>query len=83
MKYNIYLTQSIETLMNKELIATANSFKEARVNIVQYLDSHNLGNNNYWRYLLAEDATYIDFGSWSKFIAIVPPITVEDMMQED
>ena len=83
MKHNIYLTQSIETLMNEELIATANSFKEARANIVQYLDSHNLSNNNYWRYLLAEDATYIDFGSWSKFIAIVPPVTVEDMIRED
>lgn len=82
MKYTVYLTQSIEALINEKIITTADTFKEARISIVEYLDTHNLGNNHYWRYLLAEDATYIDFGSWSKFVAITPPVSMEEMMKD-
>ena len=32
---------------------------------------------------MGETATFIDYGSWSKFIAIVPPISIKELSGED
>jgi hypothetical protein len=39
--------------------------------------------NHYWRLLLTSTATFIDYGSWSKFIAIIPPISMKELTGEN
>jgi hypothetical protein len=80
MKYKLYITDSIETLENEKLIGEADSFSEARQKIVSYLDNSDHHQEPYWRYLMAEHATCIDFGSWTKFVAIIPPVSTKEMM---
>jgi len=31
---------------------------------------------------MGETATFIDYGSWSKFIAIVPPVSIKELTGE-
>lgn len=74
MRYKIFLTDSIETLQNEELIAEANTFEEACHTLSEALRERGYGNSPYWRFLMHSFATVIDFGNWSKFAAIVPPV---------
>lgn len=83
MEYKIFLTDSIEMLKNEQLIGEANSYKEACKNIQQYIAESDLPKEPYWRFLSHETVTIIDFGSWSKFAAIVPPISVKELMGEE
>jgi len=72
MKYKIFTSDSIETLHNETEIGEANTYQEACEIIREAIPK--AANNPYWRILMAETATFIDYGSWSKFAAIVPPI---------
>lgn len=82
-KYKIYLSNSIEVLENEQLIGGANSYNEACKVINEYLEVNKFHQEPYWRFLLGEVATFIDYGSWSKFIAIVPPVSMKEMMGEE
>ena len=82
MKHKIYLTDSIEILRNEVLIGSANTFQEAGKIINNYLDANDIHREPYSRYLMGEIATFIDFGSWSKFIAIIPPFAISDLTQD-
>lgn len=79
MNHKIYLTDSIEILQNEVLIGSADTFQEAGKIINNYLDANGIHREPYSRYLMGETATFIDFGSWSKFIAVIPPFTMQEM----
>ena len=83
MKYKIFLSDSIEVLKNEELLGEANDYKEASAVIELKLQEKELYQEPYWRFLMDSTATFIDFGSWSKFIAIVPPISMVEIVGED
>lgn len=74
MKYKAFLSDSIEVLRNEELICEGNSYQEICSTLNEYFQEHQIYTEPYWRLLLGSTATFIDFGSWSKFVAIVPPI---------
>ena len=83
MRYKIFLTDSIEVLENEQLIGSANSYKEACEIIDDFLSVNNFRQEPYWRFLMNETATMIDYGSWSKFIAIVPPVSMRELSGAD
>jgi len=83
MKYSAYLTTNISSLENEELICTADDYQEICKRIDAYLNEHNIYQEPYWRFLMDPNATFIDFGSWSKFVAIVPPVSNREMIGED
>ena len=80
--YKIFLSDSIEVLKNEQLIGGANSYKEACQIIRDHLAVNQFYQEPYWRILIGETATFIDYGSWSRFAAIVPPIALEEMTKE-
>ena len=82
-KYCIFLSDSISVLVNEELLGKAKTFKEVREVINRELDKRGYQQDSYWRYSLDSNATFIDFGSWSKFIAVVPPISMQELTGED
>ena len=77
MKYKIYTSDWIDELVNEQLIGEANSYQEACVLIKQQIPQS--ADNPYWRLLLAQEATFIDYGSYSKFVAIMPPLTIDEI----
>ena len=76
MKYKLFLSSSIEILQDEELIGEANTYPAACKEINKQLSARGLRQDPHWRFLMSENATFIDFGSYSKFIAIVPPISL-------
>ena len=80
-RYKIYLSDSIEQLENKRLIGEADSYQEACKILKR--EEHLAATNPYWRLLLNDKATFIDFGSWSVFAAIVPPLSMKEITGED
>jgi hypothetical protein len=83
MPYKVFLTGSIECLENEELLGEADTYKEVCQVINTELENRALYQESYWRYLMDSTATFIDFGSWNKFIAIVPPVSNKEMMGEN
>ena len=84
MKYNLYLSSNIEVLsQDAEHFGMADSYSEACRIIQHYLKDNGYKDNHYWRFLMNDTATFIDFGSWSKFIAIIPPIPMKEIMGEN
>ena len=80
MRYQIFITPNIEeSLEGAQPIGAANSYLEVCKEINNYLSVINFHQEPYWRFLMEKEATFIDYGSWSKFIAIVPPLSIEDM----
>ena len=79
MKYKIYLSSSIEVLQNEQLIGGANTPQEACKVAGEYLSANNFHQEPYWRFLMGSTATFIDYGSYSKFLAIVPPLVMKDL----
>ena len=79
MKYKIFLTDSIEVLKNEVEIGAADTIEELMAQAVDYFDEAGIHSEEYWRYLMGDIATFIDFGSWSKFLAVVPPVTMADL----
>lgn len=82
-KYKIFLTDSIEVLENEQLIGGANTYQEVCKTISNYLAVNKFHTDPYWRFVMNETATMIDYGSWSKFIAIVPPISMKELTGSD
>ena len=79
MRYKIYQSRSIEELKDAELIGGADSYKEACKVIKDYLSVNSFHQEPYWRFLMCKHATIIDYGSYSKYMAIVPPLSMEEM----
>ena len=78
-KYRVYSTDSLEVIKNGKLLGGANSFQEACALIKEKLTNEH---DPYWRYLMGETATFIDYGSWSRFAAIVPPVSIQEIEGE-
>ena len=78
-KYHIYQTTSIESLENKELIGIANSYQEACRVIKEFLALNRAYQDPYWRFVMGTEATFVDYGSWTKWMAIVPPVAPAEM----
>ena len=74
-KYKVYLTNSIVSLINEKQIGNANTYQEACDVIREEVPGAK--SNPYWRILMCEYATIIDYGSYSHFAAIVPPVPVQ------
>lgn len=79
MKHKVYLTHSISSLLDPELISEVETFNEAWCAIDDFLAKHKFHKERYCRYLLDPDTTFIDFGSYCSFIAITPPFTRSEM----
>lgn len=77
MRYTIYQTDSIEELKNEIVIGGEDSPTEVNRAISDFLAVNHFHTDPYWRYLAGEKATFIDYGSWSKFIAVVPPLPLD------
>lgn len=76
-KHKIFLSDSCERLLNEELIGEADTYAEAYNLIRKTVQSRGIIWEPYDRILIGSTATFIDFGSWCKFAAIVPPIPKE------
>ena len=79
MKYTIYISDSIEQLVNEFPIGAADSYQDACKTLSAWLRDNGKQEEPYWRICLGETATFIDYGSWSKFAVIVPPISMEEL----
>ena len=79
-KYNVYqVTAATEELTDKQLVGVANSYQEACKVIQNFLAVNRAYQDPYWRYIMNPKATFIDYGSWTKWIAIVPPVSEEEL----
>ena len=79
MRYKIFLSDSIEVLSNEQFIAEANDIQDLLRAAWDYLDENEIDRDVYCRFVLGANVTFIDFGSWSKFLAIIPPISTKDI----
>ena len=70
-------------LKNETHMGSANNYRDICKVINNYLNEHNFYQEPYWRFLMDPNATLIDFGCWSKFVAIVPPVSNKEMMREN
>ena len=77
-RYKVFLTSSIEHLKYEVLLGEAETYREACK-----LISDNVPDNKYWRFLMNDTGTFIDYGSWSRFAAIVPPVPMKEMLGEE
>lgn len=77
MKYKIFFSDSIETLRNETLIGEANTYQDACVVLNSELRKGGRDSDPYWRFIMNENATFIDYGSWTRFAAIVPPVPMQ------
>lgn len=77
MKYKVFFTDSLNTLKNEQLLGGAETFQEACRLIKMHLPEGEM--IDYWRFLLDDTATFIDYGSRSHFAAIIPPVPVDEM----
>lgn len=73
-KYKVFISDDINVLENEEFIGDANTYQEACKILSTSIKEKNFYSDSYWRILMGSTATFIDFGSWSKFGAIVPPV---------
>lgn len=80
-KYHVYqVTAATEELTDKQLVGVANSYQEACTVIKDFLAVNRTYQDPYWRFIMSSEATFIDYGSWVKWMAIVPPISEEEIM---
>ena len=82
MKYIVYISNQIDALNGEVRIGEADDFEGACQVLDEYLESSKHITTPYWRYLLCAEATFIDFGSWSRFGAIVPAVSIEEMNKD-
>lgn len=76
-KYKVFSSKSIEVLADELFIGEADTYEEVCHIIRDYFKGAD--SNPYWRFCLNETATFVDYGSWSQFAAIVPPIPMSEM----
>ena len=83
MKYTVYTSNRIDALSGEVKIGEADDFEGA----CQVLDEHLKPSKHivtpYWRYSFCSGVTFIDFGSWSKFGAIVQVEPIEEVKGEE
>ena len=82
MKYTVYTSNRIDALSGEVKIGEADDFQGAVLVLNKYLESSTHITTPYWRYLFCAEATFIDFGSWSRFGAIVPAVSIEEVKGE-
>ena len=82
-RYRIFQAGAICKLEDARPIGAANSFQEACKIIKDYLAVNNFYQDPYWRFIMDSSATFIDYGSYSQFMAIVPPVSHQEMMGEN
>lgn len=83
MKYIVYISSQIDALSNEVKIGEADNLEGACQVLDEYLKSSKHVLTPYWRYLLYDEATFIDFGSWSRFGAVVPEEVKEEIKGEE
>lgn len=83
MKYIVYTSNQIDALSGEIKIGEADDFESACQVLDDYLKSSNYVVTPYWRYLLCSEVTFIDFGSWSRFGAIVPAVSLKEIQGEE
>lgn len=76
-KYIIFTTKSLGVLTEPEEIGRASTYKEACRLLTNFLKRNGHETSPYWRLLMDETGTFIDYGSWINFAAIVPPVPKE------
>ena len=76
MKHKIYLTNSIS-----EITEDAKYLGEAETpqEMWQLFNATGIKCDRYCRYILDEKITFIDYGSWSTFLAAEPAFTIADL----
>lgn len=79
MKYKVFISDSINILENAEFIGDADTYQEACQILSDIVKKKSFHSDLYWRIIMESTATFIDFGSWSKFGAIVPPVSIEEL----
>lgn len=79
-RYKLYITDSIEELINVELICESNSLEEIKSAACTEVAKRHYS-PNYWRYLAPPEGIFIDFGSWSKFF-FIQGATVAQFLRE-
>ena len=83
MKYKIYLSQAIaidKLSDDAELIAEVET--PAEVMDIVTATAKDFRKDNpppYYRYLMGDKITFIDYGSWSKYIAVEPALRAEEL----
>jgi hypothetical protein len=83
MKYIVYISSQIDALSNEVKIGEADNLEDACQILDAYLKkSFAHITQPYWRYSLYNDAIFIDFGCWSKFGAVVPAVSIEEMNKD-
>lgn len=82
MKHTIYISNSIYEVKIDETIGEIEKFSELWKLVDPILKTRGYHQDPYVRYLMDPNATFIDFGSYSKFIACVPPFTMEEINAE-
>lgn len=83
MKYIVYISNQIDALSGEVKIGEADDFEGACQVLDEYLKSSTHITTPYWRYSLCSEATFIDFGSWSRFGAIVPAVNIKEIQGEE
>ena len=73
-KYKVFISDDINVLENEEFIGDANTYQEACKILSAAIKEKNFYSDFCWRILMDSTVTFIDFGSWSKFGAIIPPV---------
>lgn len=80
--YKIFLSNNIEKLETETFIGEAYSFQEACQKLKSYLTETGVYQEPYWRFIMSENATFIDFGCWSKYGVFTPAVSKEEIMGE-
>ena len=71
MKYQLYVSNSIEHLdESAQPFGEAESYQNACRLIAEHINTMGWRDSKYWRYLMTDSATFIDFGSWSNYFFI-------------
>ena len=84
MKHTLYITNSIEEIdETAEKIGEIEKWSEIWKIANPIISARGYHQEPYHRQLFCKDATYIDFGSWSKFLAIQPPFALEELTAEN
>ena len=80
MKYIVYTSNHIDALSDEVKIGEADNLEDACQILDAYLKKTCAHiTQPYWRYSLCDDSIFIDFGSWSKFGAVVPEEPIEEI----
>lgn len=76
MMHKLYLSESIDEKLNAKYLGEFETTQEMWA--LSY--KTDIGRRSYYcRYLMNENFTSIDYGSWSHFLLVEPPLTIEEL----